>query len=99
MGERLFLGFLADSIENVGKTVSPCCRLHFWSELAGNQGKDIKSRTNLNFPRYRITDFGVVPLSVQKKKNFCIDLQWENGVSILVHSILIGSSSKEKGRW
>ena len=37
------------------------------------------------------TDYGELPL---RSKTFPIDLQWENGVSMLSHSFFIESSSK-----
>ena len=59
--------------------------------LAGNQDMH-KISDEFEFWPDRTTDYRVSCPWVSKK--FSIDLQWENGVSMLAHSFLIESSSK-----
>ena len=69
-----------------GKMMSPILFI-----LAGNEGMH-KISNEFEFWPDRTSDYGVSCPWASKK--FPIDLQWENGVSMLAHSFLIESSSK-----
>ena len=51
----------------------------------------IKSRTSLNFGQIELL---ATELAALRSKTIPIDLQWENGVSMLAYSFLIESTSK-----
>ena len=57
-------------------------------------GTYIKSRTSLNFGQIRTQTTELAALEHWASKKIPIDLQWENGVSMLACSFLIKSSSK-----
>ena len=80
----------------MGKMVSPPFLGCFWSDpivfiLAGNEDMH-KISDDFEFWPDRNTDYEVSCPWASKK--FLVDLQWENGVSILALSFFIESSSK-----